>query len=87
MTTNTETVIQAVREERERRGGQEHVPIEWVAILAEKVGEASTSAMEYHFSEMPFISVGRLRRLRKELIQVAAVAVAAVESLDLNELA
>lgn len=91
MNRNTETVIKAVCEERERQdrkwGKQDHVPVEWIAILTEEIGEASKEALEHHWPMHYAKDPERLRRLRKELIQVAAVAVAAAECLDRNELA
>lgn len=84
-------VLAHVARERSRQdakwGPQNHTPIEWIAILSEEVGEASKEALEHHWAGKYYPSdPERLGRLRSELIQVAAVAVAAVESLDRNEL-
>ena len=77
-------VIKEVFGERERQdqkwGEQNHHPMEWLAILGEEVGEANKAALEAHFSGHS--RYGVFDDYRKELIQVAAVAVAAVESLD-----
>ena len=59
-----------------RWGPQNHHPLYWLGILAEEVGEFAKDTIER----------GRLESARGELIQVAAVAVAAIESLDRNEL-
>jgi hypothetical protein len=81
-------------------GVQNHKPIEWVGILTEEVGEASREAVNHHFQNgldklkkeggreimIASIQEDRLKRYREEMIQVAAVAVAMVESLDRNEL-
>lgn len=61
-------------------GEQNHKPIEWCAILGEEVGEVNKEALEHHFK----VEGSNLSRYREELIQVAAVAVAMIESLDRN---
>ena len=61
-------------------GEQNHKPIEWCAILGEEVGEVNKEALEHHFE----VKDSSLSRCREELIQVAAVAVAMIESLDRN---
>ena len=74
-------ILNEVRQERKRQdekwGEQNHNPADWLMILSEEVGEASKAALEAKFVH----DDGGLR-YRKELIQVAAVAVAMVESLD-----
>jgi hypothetical protein len=58
-----------------------------MAILAEEVGEAAKEALEHHWAGKHYPpDPERLNRLRAELVQVAAVAVAMIESLDRNEL-
>jgi NTP pyrophosphatase (non-canonical NTP hydrolase) len=81
----TNKVLDDVFDERGRQdkkwGLQDHHSImTWLAILSEEVGEAAQAALHIHFPG------GRLTEddLRLELIQVAAVAVAMVESLDRN---
>jgi hypothetical protein len=78
-----------ITEERENQvkkwGIQNHAPIEWLAILMEEVGEVSREALEYHFHKF-YKDTGQLERYEKELIQVAAVALAMLESLSRNEL-
>ncbi len=69
-----------VEVERARQDGlwgvQNHCPADWLMILGEEVGEANKAALEWKLG-------GRnLGNYRKELIHVAAVAVAAVECLD-----
>lgn len=83
--------IRCVTDERgkqlEKWGVQNHSPLEWMAILVEEVGEAQKEALEHHWEGNHYpIDPDRLQRYRAELIQVAAVAVAAIESLDRNEL-
>ena len=82
-----ETIFEQIRAERARQdamwGQQNHKPIEWVAILAEEVGEVSKEALENHFKQY-YPDYDSHLNYRKELIQVAAVAVAMIESLDRN---
>jgi hypothetical protein len=83
--------IRCVTDERGNQltkwGVQDHSPIEWMAILVEEVGEAQKEALEHHWAGTHYpVDEFRLIRLRAELVQVAAVAVAAIESLDRNEL-
>ena len=69
-------------------GVQNHSPIEWCAILGEEVGEVQKAALEYHFRKNHLHpEITALADYREELIQVAAVCFAMIESLDRNELA
>lgn len=67
-----EEILNAIKLERNRQddkwGEQFHHPIMWCAILGEEVGEVNKAALEENWEEY-----------RKELIQVAAVAVAMLE--------
>ena len=67
--------IYRVRDERlrqdEKWGEQNHSPEVWIRILGEEFGEVCAAANE-----------SELVDYKHELIQVAAVAVAAVESLE-----
>ena len=93
-----ENILNEIKQERFEQdvkwGEQNHKPIEWIAILAEEVGEASKEALEHHFKhDLPKntsndakLQVQRLKLYRKELIQVAAVAVQMVECLDRNQI-
>jgi hypothetical protein len=63
-------------------GEQNHHPFQWLAILGEEVGEANKEALE------DFVKNGvkaKFQKYRAELIQVSAVAMSMVESLDRNE--
>lgn len=75
-----ERVIADIRAERERQdekwGVQNHDPFTWLAILGEEKGEADQAALEHRFSGKPSSDY------RKELVETAAVAVAAVECYD-----
>ncbi len=87
----TNEVLAEIAIERDKQeskfGPQNHSPANWLMILGEEVGEANKAALEHHFASHKGIK-GResLSGYRKELIQVAAVAVAMVESLDRNEM-
>jgi len=91
-------ILDEVMQERSRQdekfGEQNHNTVAWMAILTEEVGESAKEACEVYFNQRlrfrnkevgEIYSIG-LKNLREELIQVAAVAVAFVESLDRNEL-
>jgi hypothetical protein len=89
--TRTDDTLAGVRNERERQmakwGEQNHDPGYWNAVLGEEYGEASEAALD-------FMDLGPLARsprkpgrstyehYRKELIEVAAVAVAMIEQID-----
>lgn len=81
------TIYQQIQQERQSQidkwGVQNHSPIEWCAILGEEVGEVNREALENHFTK--FYNPTTLDNYRKELIQVAAVCVAMIESLDRNQ--
>lgn len=92
--STTQTAIESVLYERGRQlqkwGVQDHPIADWFLIFGEEVGEAHREACEHVFQlrfpeHYPF-DPQRLHRLRAELVQAAAVAVAMIESLDRNEL-
>lgn len=84
----TQRVLLHVLGERERQddkwGAQNHPQMTWLGILAEEFGEAAKEANELHFRSEWVGNADVRQRLRQELVQVAAVAVAAIESLDRN---
>lgn len=53
-------------------GQQDHGPHKWVSILTEEVGEVAEEALHEH------------SLIRNELIQVAAVALSFIDSLERN---
>lgn len=91
-------IIEEVRKERESQnekwGEQNHTPIEWLGILSEEVGEVSREVVDHHFKYPIKTPNGnyipadedtqaeRMASYRKELVQVAAVAIQMVECLD-----
>jgi hypothetical protein len=84
------TVLEEVLAERVRQdarwGVQNHDPSVWLMILGEEVGEAVKAALEAWADDSCYSSYPHLREYRRELLQVAAVAVAMAESVDRNEL-
>ncbi len=95
--TQTDTsndILCEVLRERYRQdskwGQQDHTFAVWLMILSEEFGEVAKEANEYHFAKVKTVQdivnkTLRGRNYREELIQVAAVAVAMVESYDRNE--
>lgn len=69
------TIAKEIRNERRSQdqtwGEQNHTPEQWMVILTEEVGEACRAVLQR-----------RSRNYRTELIQVAAVAQAAIESYE-----
>lgn len=80
-------------------GEQNHSIIEWQGILMEEVGEAAKEATDFYFKhpykdgngeyqelagDNDVVQHIRLQNYRKELVQVAAVAVQMIECLDRN---
>lgn len=86
----TSGVLLEVMKERQRQqlkfGVQNHDPFTWLSILGEEVGEANNAALEGHVWKSGHRSKNwsSLDNMREELVQVAAVAVAMVESIDRN---
>jgi len=76
----TDLVLGDVLEERKRQdakwGEQTHHPHGWLAILMEEVGEAAKAALDTWDDPID------IDAFREELIEIAAVAVAAVEDWD-----
>jgi NTP pyrophosphatase (non-canonical NTP hydrolase) len=76
----TDRVLRDINTERRRQdkkwGVPNHRPFEWIAILGEEFGEVCKAALEVRFDMDAYSDY------RKELIEVIAVAVAAVENLD-----
>jgi len=79
------TALEDIQKERDsqdaRWGQQNHDPLTWLAILGEEVGEVNKAALEATFGS---IYNGSWDDYRTELVQVAAVAIAMIESFDRN---
>jgi NTP pyrophosphatase (non-canonical NTP hydrolase) len=86
---HTDQVLTEVGSERERQdrkwGPQNHGFAVWLMILAEEFGEVAKEANEFHFAKATDVQQERGANDREELVQVAAVAVAMIESYDRNE--
>jgi NTP pyrophosphatase (non-canonical NTP hydrolase) len=71
-----------VAAERVRQNGlwgrQDHAPKKWLAILVEEVGEVAAEII----TDAAIIGAAGGDRFREELVHVAAVAAAAIESYD-----
>lgn len=82
-TPPTIEVLADVADERTRQdarwGRQDHSDMQWLAVLTEEVGEVAKCLCEMN---VPGNGHSTVQHLREELIQVAAVAVAAVECID-----
>lgn len=90
--TIKENILGEVRKERDRQdakwGEQNHSPFVWLAILGEEVGEVNKAALESvvfrpqdRDAENQWL-LQKLEDYREELVQVAAVACAMIESFD-----
>jgi len=83
-------VLEDIAKERNRQddkwGVQEHDMLYWLGILMEEVGEVAKAIIETPKGKTyptPLIDAEKwMDEIRDELIQVAAVAAAAVENID-----
>jgi NTP pyrophosphatase (non-canonical NTP hydrolase) len=89
MTKPLEKILRAIVEERANQdkkfGPQNHDPEVWLTILMEEVGESSKEVMEAMFAsrkKKDKLARAHVKKYRAEMIQVAAVACAAIECLD-----
>lgn len=86
--TSTEILKERARQ-NEKWGEQNHSPTQWLVILMAEVEEVARAILESQGPQNPnelLTPDDWFENLREELIQVGAVALAAVESLDRNEL-
>lgn len=81
-------VIHAIIKERNEQikkwGNIHHSPIEYISLLIEELGEASRHSHELHWNGK-YYNVDEIeskKNLITELTQVAALCVAAMESID-----
>lgn len=81
-------VLAERRRQDEKWGQQDHAPGLWALILGEEVGEAHKAMLTAMFGKKPkgvsqeqWFSE-RVAETRRELVQVAAVAVAWIEAID-----
>ena len=84
----TDLVLDEVYDERikqdSRWGEQNHHPFRWLAILTEEVGEVAMAANDADAEKDPARAKEIWDEYRQELVQVAAVAAAMIESFDRN---
>jgi hypothetical protein len=77
----TDQVLSEVKVERARQdrkwGVQHHDPFHWLSVETEELGEAAKEANEWWHQHPEHLAA-----YRKEMLEVAAVAVAAIEDLD-----
>lgn len=76
----TKEALQECQRQIEKWGIQDHHPVVWNSILMEEVGEVSKEVNEYTFS----VNKEGLKEMREELIQVIAVGISFVDSIDRN---
>jgi hypothetical protein len=71
-----DNIITDIKEERRRQdkkwGIQKHNSFVWLSILGEEYGEACKELLES----------GETKNFRQEMVQVASVAIAAIECID-----
>lgn len=86
------SVLDEIQQERQRQdakwGEQNHDPVTWLAILTEEVGEVaeqSLKAASEATNGLDVLASHHRSLYRQEMMQVAAVAIAALESFDRNE--
>lgn len=81
-----DSVLIDVRAERDRQdrkwGEQNHNLMVWLAVLGEEYGESCKAALDSRVGSKT--GKATLADVRMELVQTAAVAVAAIECLDRN---
>ena len=74
---NKNDIIKLIMSERDKQdkkwGEQNHDIYKWLAILGEEVGEVNKASLEENYNE-----------IIDELIQIGAVTVAMIESLERN---
>lgn len=86
MSEQQKTIIDSVLAERERQdkkwGEQNHIPPIWLGILGEEFGELCEAVNETGFSYGT--ELGGYENMKREAIQVAAVAIGFLECLERN---
>lgn len=70
--------------QQKKWGEQNHDPFVWLSIIQEELGEASQEALKARFESDDDKAAMHLDKLKEEAIQLAAVSLAFVESLDRN---
>jgi len=75
---NNDIVAELQRQDA-KWGEQNHAPSVWLAVISEELGEASEAFLQWNFGGL---SKEQFAHFRDELVHVAAVSIAAIESLD-----
>jgi len=69
-------VVKEIGRQYEKWGIQKHTPEMWIVILTEELGEVCKASLEAKYSDWS------KQEYRKEMVQVAAVALSAIEYFD-----
>lgn len=91
--TDIYDVYAQIRAERARQDGQwggataddRHSALEWIAIVTKHVGKAADYALDAETSAVSGphpLAQGYRRAIRRRLVSIAAVCVAAIEAID-----
>lgn len=87
---------ETIRQDKKWGADRNHHPVVWNAILTEETGEVAKEAVEFTFLEgaleqpedsrpnVQDLRKDRLKKMQKELIQVAAVAIQAALSIEID---
>lgn len=82
------TIYEEIQKERQEQdkiwGEQNHNDLKWLAILMEEIGEVSEDINELYPTIGKCYDLRIKEDLRAELIQVAAVCIAWLESIERN---
>lgn len=79
------TIESEIESINKKWGEQNHDLYKWVAILLEETGEVSKSTLEYEFAQSSKEKKKMLEECKAELIQVAAVSIEMIKSIERNE--
>ena len=77
-------LVERGRQNQKFGAHRHHHPSHWLMILGEEVGEVNEEGINLTFTNFEHKQITALHDMRKELIQVAAVALAFIEDLDDN---
>jgi NTP pyrophosphatase (non-canonical NTP hydrolase) len=81
------TLVDEERNRQDAKWGDQsgNHPFEWMSILGEEYGELCEAVNETFFQNGDKPERGGLDKIRKEAVQVAAVAVAIIEAIEKQE--
>lgn len=85
---STDDILKRVKEERaaqDKKWGEQnhHLPL-WATILGEEYGEFCQAVNETVLYNTDKKHLGGIENIKKELIQIAAVAIATIECIERN---